>query len=435
MTYNLTYRDIIALGFMTFALFIGAGNIIFPPIVGLQSGEKIWTAAAGFLLTGVGLPVITIIALAKVGGSIDQLSAPIGKYAGLLLAIIIYLFIGILFATPRTASVSYEVGITPLVYKDSSISLFIYNIIYFLIVIIISLYPGKLLNNIGYILAPIKMIALAILGITAIIWPIGKPIIATPSYAKMAFSNGFIHGYLTMDTLGAMIFSIIIVNTIRSRGIENSYLLTRYTIWAGLIAGLLLTLVYISLFKLGNNIGTILPNTNNGIDILYTYVQHIFGKYGNFFLGILIFIACIVTAIGLICACAEFFTLYIPISYSTFVWILGICSMILSNLGLNNIINYSIPILITIYPPCIILIIMSFTLKWWKYKFKIAIISTMLISLLFSLFSAIKYFKILESFIPIFIKKLPFYDYNLTWLIPSLIILALFAIYDYIIIK
>lgn len=79
MTHHLKSRDIIALGFMTFALFVGAGNIIFPPMVGLQAGEHVWTAAFGFLITAVGLPVLTVVALAKVGGGVDSLSTPIGK--------------------------------------------------------------------------------------------------------------------------------------------------------------------------------------------------------------------------------------------------------------------------------------------------------------------------------------------------------------------
>lgn len=107
-------RDILALGFMTFALFVGAGNIIFPPIVGLQSGPHVWLAALGFLITAVGLPVITVIALAKVGGSVDALSHPIGRYAGGLLAAVCYLAVGPLFAIPRTATVSFEVGVVPL---------------------------------------------------------------------------------------------------------------------------------------------------------------------------------------------------------------------------------------------------------------------------------------------------------------------------------
>ncbi|MDE9537443.1 branched-chain amino acid transport system II carrier protein, partial [Xenorhabdus bovienii] len=91
-----------ALGFMTFALFVGAGNIIFPPMVGSQAGEHVWIAALGFLLTAVGLPVITVIALARVGGGIEALSSPIGKTAGLILATVCYMAVGPLFATPRT---------------------------------------------------------------------------------------------------------------------------------------------------------------------------------------------------------------------------------------------------------------------------------------------------------------------------------------------
>jgi LIVCS family branched-chain amino acid:cation transporter len=114
MTHQLKSRDIIALGFMTFALFVGAGNIIFPPMVGLQAGEHVWTAAIGFLITAVGLPVLTVVALAKVGGGVESLSTPIGKVAGILLAVVCYLAVGPLFATPRTATVSFEVGIAPL---------------------------------------------------------------------------------------------------------------------------------------------------------------------------------------------------------------------------------------------------------------------------------------------------------------------------------
>ena len=192
-----------------------------------------------------------MIALAKVGGGIEALSTPVGKYAGLLLAVVAYLSVGPLFATPRTATVSYKIGIAPLVGGESDISLLIYSVIYFACVIGISLYPGKLLDSVGHVLAPVKMLALAILGVAAVMWPAGDAIMATPEYKEMAFSNGFINGYLTMDTLGAMVFGIVIVNAARSRGVENSSLLTRYTMWAGLIAGVLLTLVYLALFKLG----------------------------------------------------------------------------------------------------------------------------------------------------------------------------------------
>ncbi|MEW5291264.1 branched-chain amino acid transport system II carrier protein [Erwinia papayae] len=427
MSNRLTFKDIIALGFMTFALFVGAGNIIFPPMVGIQSGEHVWVAAAGFLITAVGLPVITVIALARVGGGIDALSSPIGKTAGIVLATVCYLAVGPLFATPRTATVSFEVGIAPLT-GDSALPLLIYSLIYFVLVIGISLYPGKLLDTVGHFLAPLKIVALAVLGIAALLWPAGGLAPATEEYQHAAFSSGFVNGYLTMDTLGALVFGIVIVNTARSRGVSESSLLTRYTIIAGLIAGIGLTLVYLTLFRLGSGSASIVSQSANGAAILHAYVQQTFGSMGSLFLAALIFVACMVTAVGLTCACAEFFEQYLPLSYRQLVFILGLFSMLVSNLGLSHLIQISIPVLTAIYPPCIVLVLLSFTLGWWKKSSRI-IASTMLVSLLFGMVDAVKTTSF-AALLPGFATHLPLADQGLAWLPPSLAMLLLVAIYD-----
>lgn len=427
MTHSLTSKDILALGFMTFALFVGAGNIIFPPMVGIQSGEHVWTAAIGFLITAVGLPVLTVIALARVGGGIDALSSPIGKVAGLVLATVCYLAVGPLFATPRTATVSFEVGIAPLT-GDGSLPLFSYSLIYFALVIGISLYPGKLLDTVGHFLAPLKIVALTVLGLAALIWPAGDIIPATADYQRAAFSSGFVNGYLTMDTLGALVFGIVIVNAARSRGIKNPVLLTRYTVLAGLIAGIGLTLVYLSLFRLGSGSGSLVDQNANGAAILHAYVQQTFGSMGSFFLAALIFVACMVTAVGLTCACAEFFAQYLPLSYKTLVFVLGLFSMVVSNLGLSHLIQISIPVLTAIYPPCIVLVVLSFTLRWWN-KSSLIIAPTMLISLLFGIVDAIKTTEF-KAVLPAFSQNLPLADQGLAWLPPSLVILLIVALVD-----
>ncbi len=427
MTNRLTSKDILALGFMTFALFVGAGNIIFPPMVGIQSGEHVWIAALGFLLTAVGLPVITVIALARVGGGVDALSTPIGKAAGLVLATVCYLAVGPLFATPRTATVSFEVGIAPLT-GDGWLPLFIYSLIYFSLVIGISLYPGKLLDTVGHFLAPLKIVALAILGIAALIWPAGGLAPATEAYQHAAFSSGFVNGYLTMDTLGAMVFGIVIVNAARSRGVSDAKLLTRYTVLAGLIAGVGLTLVYLALFKLGSNSSAIVDQGANGAAILHAYVQQTFGGMGSVFLAALIFVACMVTAVGLTCACAEFFEQYLPLSYRQLVFVLGLFSMVVSNLGLSHLIAISIPVLTAIYPPCIVLVLLSFTLSWWNKNTRI-IAPTMLVSLLFGIVDAIKTTG-WKDLLPAFAQHLPLAEQGLAWLPPSLAMLVLVAVYD-----
>lgn len=429
MTHRLTSKDILALGFMTFALFVGAGNIIFPPMVGLQAGEHVWIAALGFLLTGVGLPVITVIALARVGGGIDALSSPIGKKAGLLLATVCYLAVGPLFATPRTATVSFEVGIDPLPFvSNSSLALLIYSLVYFSLVIAISLYPGRLLDTVGHILAPLKIVALGILGLAAVLWPAGEVIPADATYQMQPFSSGFINGYLTMDTLGAMVFGIVIVNAARSRGVNDVRLLTRYTVWAGLIAGIGLTLVYLSLFKLGAGSGGLVPDAQNGAVILHAYVYQTFGNPGSLFLTVLIFIACMVTAVGLTCACAEFFSEHLPLSYRSLVFILGLFSMVVSNLGLSHLIQISIPVLTAIYPPCIVLVILSFTLRWWHSASRI-IAPVMLVSLLFGILDAIKA-SAFATLLPDWVAHLPLAAQGLAWLPPSLLILVITALYD-----
>lgn len=427
MKHRLTSKDILALGFMTFALFVGAGNIIFPPMVGIQSGEHVWLAAAGFLATAVGLPVITVIALARAGGGIDSLSSPIGKKAGLVLATVCYLAVGPLFATPRTATVSFEVGLAPLV-GESATPLLIYSLIYFALVIAISLYPGKLLDTVGHFLAPLKIIALVILGVAALLWPAGSMVPATAEYQREAFSNGFVNGYLTMDTLGAMVFGIVIVNAARSRGIEEKHLLTRYTIIAGLIAGVGLTLVYLSLFKLGTDSGSIVDQQANGAAILHAFVQHTFGSTGSLFLGALIFVACMVTAVGLTCACAEFFAQYLPLSYKTLVFILGLFSMVVSNLGLSHLIAISIPVLTAIYPPCIVLVLLSFTLSWWNKSSRI-VAPAMLVSLVFGIIDALKGTDF-KAWLPAFCQHLPLADQGLSWLPPTLVILLLSVVTD-----
>ncbi|WP_034457910.1 branched-chain amino acid transporter carrier protein BrnQ [Buttiauxella noackiae] len=428
MTHHLKSRDILALGFMTFALFVGAGNIIFPPMVGLQAGEHVWIASLGFLVTAVGLPVLTIVAIARVGGGIDSLSSPIGRRAGVILATVCYLAVGPLFATPRTATVSFEVGIAPLV-GSSELALFIYSLVYFAIVMAISLYPGKLLDTVGHVLAPVKIVALLALSVGAILWPAGGISTATEAYQHAAFSNGFVNGYLTMDTLASLVFGIVIVNAARSRGVTESRLLTRYTIWAGLIAGVGLTLIYLALFRLGSDSATLVADQNaNGAAILHAYVAHTFGGAGSFFLAALIFLACMVTAIGLTCACAEFFSQYLPLSYRSLVFILGLFSMVVSNLGLSHLIQISIPVLTAIYPPCIALVVLSFTRPWWHNSTRV-IAPAMIISTFFGIIDGLKASAI-SSILPEWTSRLPLSDQGLAWLIPTIIMVVIAIVWD-----
>lgn len=424
---NLRTRDIVALGFMTFALFIGAGNIIFPPIVAQQAGQHVWLAAFGFLITAVGLPVITIMALSRVEGSIQNLSSPLGKVASLILTIVCYLAVGPLFATPRTATVSYEIGFSSY-FGTSSGSLLIYSAIYFAVVTLISLYPNKLLDTVGHFLAPLKIISLAILGIAAFAIPAGYIPPAIHHYVTTPVSEGFVNGYLTMDTLGALVFGIVIIHAIHSRGVTDKKLVTKYAVIASLISGVGLTLVYLSLFKLGVGSHEVAPNAANGAVILHAYVQHAFGDIGSLFLTGMIFLACMVTAIGLTCACAEYFSELTKIPYKILVFILIGFSFIISNLGLTKLISVSVPVLSAIYPPAIVVILLSF---FWRFFHRpTAVVAPVTaIAFLFGLLDGLKVAGF-EAYLPEFIQHLPLNEQNLAWLIPSLFVLMIAIVRD-----
>ena len=425
---SLKSQDVLALGFMTFALFVGAGNIIFPPIVGLHSGPYVWLAAIGFLITAVGLPVLTIIALARVGGGMDALSGPIGRTAGLILGTVCYLAVGPLFATPRTATVSFEVGLASLT-GESPLALFLYSLVYFLIVLVISLYPGRLLDSVGKVLGPLKILALLVLGGTAFVLSPGESGPATAEYQAAPFSQGFINGYLTMDTLGALVFGIVIVNAIRSRGVESAQLITRYAIIAGLIAGVGLALVYISLFRLGSGSYAIAADASNGAAVLHAYVQHSFGSTGSIFLAALISLACLVTAVGLTCACADYFSRLLPLSYRSLVIILAAFSLLVSNLGLTKLIQVSVPVLTAIYPPCIVLIALSFCWGLWHVPGRV-VGPVMLVSLAFGLIDGLQAAG-LEGMLPATVFDLPLAEQGLAWLLPTVVMLALCSGYDW----
>jgi LIVCS family branched-chain amino acid:cation transporter len=416
-----------ALGFMTFALFIGAGNIIFPPIVAQQAGEHVWIAALGFLITGVGLPVLTIMALSKTKGSIEILSAPLGRYASLFLTIVCYLSVGPLFATPRTATVSYEIGMSAY-FADKDQGLWLYSALYFLAVTVVSLYPNKLLDTVGYVLAPLKIIALAALGITAFLIPTGSIAPAINHYVEHPFSEGFVNGYLTMDTLGALVFGIVIIQAIYSRGVTEPKQVTKYAIIAGIIAGIGLTLVYLSLFKLGLGSHDVAANAENGAQILHAYVLHAYGDIGALFLTVLICLACMVTAVGLTCACAEYFNELTHLPYKLLVVLLVGSAFIISNLGLTKLIAVSVPVLTAIYPPAITVIVLSFL---WKYLNKPAtvIAPVTAVALLFGIFDGLKVAGLADE-LPLFMQNLPLHEQNLAWLIPSIVVLLITLILD-----
>lgn len=422
--------DLLALGFMTFALFLGAGNIIFPASAGMASGDNFWPVAIGFLLTGVGLPALTIVALARVGGGMPELTSPLGRVAGIALAVAVYLAIGPLFATPRTAVVSFEIGVAPFT-GGSWEALLGYSVIYFAVVLYLVMNPGRLLDRVGKVLTPLLLVALLLLGGAAIFAPIGPVGPVMVDYQAAPLLKGFLDGYLTMDAFGALVFGIVIASAIRDRGVTSPDLVTRYSIIAVIIAAIGLAVVYLLLFYLGATSYGVAAGASNGGQILTAYVQHTFGTPGLLLLAAVIILACLTTGVGLITACGEFFSRLMGVSYRAAAGVFVLFSLLVSNMGLSELIRISIPVLVGLYPLAIMLVLLSLADRLWRNPSRV-LRPVMTVTFAFGLADGLAASGVewLEGLVPAFFSRLPWAEQSMGWVLPVVCVLALAILVD-----
>ncbi|NOH96773.1 branched-chain amino acid transport system II carrier protein [Vibrio sp. 99-70-13A1] len=414
MKQSLKITDIIALGFMLFAFFLGAGNIIFPPLAGQLAGENYLPAMFGFLLTAVGLPLITIIAIAVAGGTWGHLTQDLPKRAASIMAVLIFIIIGPAFAAPRTGLVAYEMAVKPFFIDAVQAHLTIFSIAFFAIAMFFAWSQGKLIDVIGKVLTPVLFVGLVILAAAVFINPQGDILLAQGEYLTQPLTKGFLEGYNTMDTFGALMFGMLIVDAIRSKGITDRATTTKYLINAGCIAAAGLAFVYISLFYLGATSSVVAIGADNGGVVLSQYVQALFGPSGQIVLSVIVLLACLTTAIGLISACSECFSSLTPISYKKWVIINGAACAIVANVGLAQLISLSVPVLFALYPVAIALVALTFLRKKLPNT-KMAYRVVLLVSLMFALIDAAKIAGVDVSAF----NMLPLFEIGMGWLMPT----------------
>lgn len=421
---SLTISENIVVGLMLFALFLGAGNIIFPPLLGQLSGDQLVISIIGFLITGVGLPLIAVIAIAKSGGDLQSIASRVHPLFGIIFTVVIYLVIGPLFAIPRTATVSYEIGVLP--FLSDSISsekwpLLIFSILFFTVTVLFALNPTKLVDRIGKILTPILITVIGLLAIKSFITPMGEIGSPIDAYKEAPFFESFLQGYLTMDVLAALVFGIVVIHALKDKGVSDTKVLVRATIMAGVIAAIGLSIVYISLSFIGATSVDAIGIQDNGGSILALSSNILFGSFGSIILALTIASACLTTSIGLVAAASQFFEKLVPsLSYRSFVFIFSGFSALFANVGLTQLINFSVPVLLAIYPLAIVLMLLSFVDRSFNRApivYALALIFTSFISIFDGLKAASITFPVVDNVL----GYLPLYNEGIGWLIPGVI--------------
>ncbi|MFU7515146.1 branched-chain amino acid transport system II carrier protein [Clostridium sp. HCS.1] len=417
---KLSRKDLLFVGLMLFSLFFGAGNLIFPPFMGEAAGDKIWIVLLGFFVTAVGFPILGVIAVAKSNG-LTNLAKRVNPIFATIFTILIYLSIGPGLGIPRAGSLPFEMAVAPYLPEQISLklSLFIYTLIFFAIAYWLSLSPNKLVDRMGKVLTPTLLLLILVMVIGSFVKPLGGYGVATKGYEISSFFKGFLDGYLTMDTIAALNFGIVISLAIRSKGIEDDKKVVSLSIKAGIIAGILLAVIYAMLAHLGATSGGRFGLAENGAQTLTNITNYIFGKPGAILLALIFTLACLTTSVGLISSCSQYFsTLTKKISYENWVRILTVFSLIIANMGLTKILSISVPILNAIYPVAIMLIVLAifdFIFKDNKYVYGLTIFFTGVVSLIDAI-SQVTFSK--EGLVKL-ISYLPLYKQGLAWIVPA----------------
>ncbi|HHT7803341.1 TPA: branched-chain amino acid transport system II carrier protein [Streptococcus suis] len=360
-------------GLLLFGMFFGAGNLIFPPALGVLSGENFWPAILGFVVSGVGIAVIAlIVGTLNPKGYVHEISRKISPGFATVYLVALYLAIGPFFAIPRTATTSFEIGIAPLLGDGNpALWLFGFTAFYFVAAYLIALNPSQILNSIGRILTPVFAILIVILVVLGIAkYGSTNPLPAAESYtAGRAFGTGFIEGYNTLDALAAVAFSVVAVNTLKQLGFSSKKEYVS-TIWSvGAVVGLAFSALYIGLAFFGNHFpvpaDVLASDTNKGVYILSQATQAIFGPSAQIFLAAMVIVTCFTTTAGLIVSTGEFFAERFPkFSYKVYATVFTLIGFGIANLGLSKIIAFSIPVLLVLYPITICFVLITIVNKF-----------------------------------------------------------------------
>ena len=418
-------RQVLSITLTLFAVFFGAGNMIFPPAMGQQAGEHYIQALAGFIVTDAGIALLGMIAVVLVGTEVSDLGELVGRRFAIFLSVCIYLLIGPLFALPRTGSVSFELAVRPYLTEPNVwwVSLIVTGI-FFGLTYYLSGNPKKVVNLIGKYLTPVLLICIVLIFLACVLMeksPHGRVqygSIGAPrgAYAEIPFFQGMIEGYYALDGPAGLVFAIIIINAVRGFQVHEKKNIIKYTLFCGAGAALILSVVYYMLTYIGAVTQT--PFSNGGT-LLHAVASDLLGPVGGIVLGVAVFFACMTTSIGLTTSFADYFHELFPnMSYKKITAIVCLFSFAVSNVGLSYMITISQPVLMMIYPVLIVLIVLSFGHKWIGRR-KMVYIFSMAVAFGIAFINAMEGVGIELGMLTEWAKKLPLYELHLGWMLPA----------------
>lgn len=405
-------KDIAVIGLALFAMFFGAGNLIFPPYLGTNAGSEWFTGFLCFFVADVGLALVAILSMIKSGDvSIQGVTKKLGPVPSAIINTLIVLCIGPFLAIPRTAATTFEMGVMPLF---PSISSWVFGAIFFGLVLLFTVRPSGVVDVIGKYLTPILVACLLAMIVLGIIHPIGE----ISDVAKFeTIKEGVLAGYQTMDVLAAIVFVIIIISAAKDKGYTETKDTMSVVIKSSVFAAVALLVIYGGLAFLGATTSAGGFENYNQTGLVVAITQSLIGNYGVLVLAIIVFFACLTTAIGLVSSCASYFEGLTKgkVSYTKVVILTVAFSYIVSNFGISTIISIASPVLSLLYPVVLVMIVLNF------FGDRIKNNNIYVFAAAFAL--AVSAAEVLCGFgLPLeFIHKLPLGSFQCGWIVPAII--------------
>ena len=408
-------KEVLILGFALFAMFFGAGNLIFPPSLGIEMGKDWLVAGIGFLLTGVGLPLLGVLAFTKIG-RLEDFSVKISSRFNTLYCTALVFVIGPLFAIPRTGSTTFEMGVLPSFPNVNPLVLsIITSIAFFGITLTLVIKESKITDIIGKFLTPIILIILAAIAFLGITGNIGTPV---DKQISGVLAKGFVSGYQTMDALASVIFGVVIVKGLEGKGIVDEREQRYFLSGSALIAAIGLGLIYFSLMYLGARVSGVGAFSTTSAALYLAEIT--LGSAGKIAFGICVATACLTTSVGLVAIASDWFARFTPISYKMWSVIICVFSGVMAIGGVDFIIKLSVPVLCILYPVTIILILLNVFGVKHVLVYRAATYTTLVVIILEEVFSKILHVTPITNLL----AKIPMAESGFVWVVPCLVGMA-----------
>lgn len=428
----LTKKQYFVVSSMLFGLFFGAGNLIFPIHLGQLAGSHWVLATVGFLVTAVLLPLLSVLAVAVTRSEgVYDIGVPLGPVFALVFMVLIHLTIGPLFGTPRTATVPFTVGVQPMIPASwAHVGLFVFSVLFFGAAFLVSYHQSNVMSSVGKILNPLFLLLLFSVFLMGFVHPMGTASsqTATAAYQHAGFFNGFLQGYNTMDALAGLAFGVTVVTAVRQLGKTRPSSNAKVTAKAGVLATGMIGLIYVVLVWLG---ATTLANFHVSADggvAFNQLVSYYLGGVGHALLATLLTVTCLTTAVGLVAAFAQDFHKHFPkVSYHTWLALTCLASFLTANFGIDQIILWSTPMLMFLYPFAMVLILLSVTSPLFNrdplvYAFVVGFTTVPAFLDMVAAFPPVVSQSAFGQMLGVFQHSvLPFVNLGMDWVVPALI--------------